>query len=96
MNAEDIIASMCWGFADSNGLHKTSVKEVGIFRVGNSFEFFSRETVDLARTIWGLFLDSYTFLPGRSVISKQGAPDQSKLKTIIIPRQLDMETGEMY
>lgn len=96
MNVEDIIASMCWGFADSNGLHKTSAKEVGIFRVGNSFEFFSRETVDPSRTIGGLFFDSFSFLPGPGAISTPGSITQSRLKTIIVPRQLDMETGEVY
>jgi hypothetical protein len=93
-----------WAFADSNGLHKRSANNVEIFRTGNTFEFFNEETVHVSRTIAGIFFDALAAVPMPGTFMSPVTPldrtsvntTQTRVKTIIVPRQLNMETGEIY
>lgn len=86
-----------WAFADSNGLHLRSAKDVEIFRTGNTFEFFSEEDIHVSRTITGNLIDVFSFIPTPGIsMPPLYQPSQTRIKTMIIPRQLNMDTGEIY
>lgn len=86
-----------WAFADRNGLHFKSAKEPEIFRTGNTFEFFREEVIYVSRTIAGSFIDIFSFIPTPGLYGPPiNSSSQTRQKVIIVPRQLNMETGEVY
>jgi hypothetical protein len=68
--------------SDSQGLHFNLSKKNEVNRLGNTFEFFSFADIFLPKTMGGAFLD----------IGGSGANQDY----VMAPRQLNMETGEIY
>lgn len=74
-----------FAISDSEGLHFNSSKENAVTRIGNTFELFSFDDIYLPKTMVGGFLSI-----GGS--GERGANHQY----VLVPRQLNMETGEIY
>ncbi len=88
-----------WAFADSNGLHLTSSKKVDLFRVGNTFEFFTYadfySSKGIALQLAGTAINQVYF-DDRLRINVLPIPGSFKQDVKNYPRQIDMETGEIY
>ena len=87
-----------FAFADENGIHIKDSKNSQLFRINNCFEFLSEEVFYFPKSAVEVFLDA---IPAPQSIYGMQIPQnmtssQTKIKVIFVPRQLDMETGEVY
>jgi hypothetical protein len=81
-----------WAYYDKKGLHVRESKKVNLWRMGNTFEFFDWGEVYLKKTLLGnLFLA----IPSTNGSNSSSAPGY-KTRWVDLPRQIDMETGEIY
>jgi hypothetical protein len=76
-----------WGYSDGSGFHFSPSKKIDLFRVGNTFEFFIVDEIFVNKTTAGHVINLLLFSPGG---------DGTSYRFVNSPRQIDMETGEIY
>ena len=76
--------------SDSIGLFSASEKRISVIRVGNTFEFFSDGLIASSKSIGGSFLNVL------SAGSNDRFFNNTNSEFVLIPRQINMETGEVY
>jgi hypothetical protein len=89
-NGENMQSHLFWAVSDSSGLHFTSSKKNDIVRIENTFEFFSFDDIYLPKTIVGNILSTNIYNPNSGNL--RGANHEY----LSVPRQVNMETGEIY
>lgn len=87
-------------YANETGLYIRPKKKTDIVRVGNTFEFFILNDVYLPKTAAGNFL---SLIPGTRSPAIEGfesaefhTGNGARLHYVLVPRQINMETGEIY
>jgi hypothetical protein len=90
INGETMESHFFWAISDSAGLHFSSSKKNNIIRIGNTFEFFSLDDIYLPKTIVGNILSINISNPN------SGYSGGTNHKYLAVPRQVNMETGEIY
>ncbi|MBL0183246.1 MAG: hypothetical protein IPP96_13480 [Chitinophagaceae bacterium] len=87
-------------YANEKGLYFRPSKKAYIFRMGNAFEFFILNDVYLSKTTAGnlLGLIPDTKFPGTEGLERTEfhTGNAARLHYILVPRQINMETGELY
>lgn len=86
--------------SDSSGIHTGSEKRRSVVRVGNTFEFFSWASVLQSKTVAGSMLNllpavNYTY-PSYPQYQRRFDTETGTSKSYLVPRQINMETGEVY
>lgn len=79
-----------FAISDSTGLHFSSSKRNDIIRIANTFEFFSFDDIYLPKTAGGNLLSMAFGYPG------YGDFTGARKQYVLVPRQINMETGEIY
>lgn len=95
-NGEKILK--CYAVSDSIGLYVGIEKRVKIIRVGNTYESFKFNHIYLPKTTAGNLLK---MIPngntGYGESNFNGSPGNgARLLYVLVPRQVNMETGEIY
>lgn len=87
-----------YAISDSLGMHVGALKRIKIIRVENTYESFKLNHIYLPKTIAGNLLN---MIPrgnpgysGSNVIVNAGSG--ARLQYVLVPRQVNMETGEIY
>lgn len=82
---------------DSIGIHTGAEKRISVIRVGKTFEFFGAAYIPVSHSLIGNLLNSGSatnvYLPYGPTF---GFADGGELQGINAPRQINMETGEIY
>ena len=86
--------------SDSSGIHIGSEKRRSVVPVGNTFEFFSLGSVSQSKTLAGLMLnlmpiENYIYSPYQQ-FQRRFDSETGTIKIYLVPRQINMETGEVY
>jgi hypothetical protein len=99
MNKDTLNNHFYLSVSDDAGLHFSSLKKNEMIRVGNTFEFFGVGTLYSPKTVAGNLL---RMIPERVLSSPVNdeniiySGDGTKLQIFWVPRQFNMETGEIY
>jgi len=82
---------------DSIGIHTGANKRISVVRVGNTFEFFGSGYIPVSNSLIGNLLNSGSVLNStRPFEKKYSFADGGELQGVNAPRQINMETGEIY
>lgn len=99
-SADSLKNHLYWAIADSSGLHFTSSLEKNIIRLENTFEFLSWDDIYLPKTTAG---NLFSILPQKSFNrqpvygeNRVNAGNGARTNYVLVPRQINMETGEFY
>lgn len=92
-NSQDsVLNPFYWAYHDEQGFHITYSKKISLWRSGHTFEFFIVDAVALPKSLAGNLIDLMP-LPGDRYIT---AGPGYKIRYVSSPRQIDMETGDIY
>jgi hypothetical protein len=100
INSDSVNLRNYWAIADSFGLHINFSGKNAHIKVGNTFEFFVADDVYLPKTFGGNLLSVIPQNIGnnRPVYgeNKVNSGNGVRLQYVFVPRQINMENGEIY
>lgn len=81
---------------NSKALNINALKKMDLWKCGNTYEFFEYTVVALPKTLGGKLLNLMGSPTGPTNNNVEVYGSDYKLRRILFPRQLDMETGIIY
>jgi hypothetical protein len=86
--------------SDSSGINVGSEKRRDVVRVGNTFEFFSWGSLSKSKTLVGHMLSlipaDYNVYSSYPQFQRKFNVETATTNSFLVPRQINMETGEVY
>lgn len=99
-NGDKKNAIFYWIISDGSGLYTKPLKKAGIIRTGKTFEFFMFNDIYMSKTAAGNLLG---LIPNTTFPTTDGfgqnqfnTGNGARLRYVLAPRQINMETGEIY
>jgi hypothetical protein len=84
--------------SDDNGIHTGAEKRISVVRVGNTFEFFEGGYLGVSKSLAGNLLNLVpgSYYPYSQFQNRFHSGNGGESQGVLIPRQINMETGEVY
>jgi hypothetical protein len=103
LSDKDSTLEECFIFSKDSSLYINWSTKNEVFKTGNTFEFFTFSKVYLSKTFAGNLLKTLRIVPYKIATNSNSYKDNSiisgngfKFKYVLIPRQINMDTGEIY